>query len=192
MNPLERIMKGRFGAAARAGAGFVTVSIIGAIGLVVVAVVLWAASLTPFGLWAGLPVIAAGAIAARVLWRQGQANPQTLPQDFPSAESPPPSSGWRRVAAPGWVDGVEGGVARPARVKLIGLPASPMARTPRLGVKRPEAPDAEDLKRVFDQAFAAGRFDEAERVLAELEGMPGQVDWTRRKQRLVRQQRTRS
>jgi hypothetical protein len=195
MNPLDWMMKGRFGAAARAGAGFVAVSIVGAIGLVVVAIVLWAASLTPFGLWAGLPVIAAGAIVALAVWRQGRAGPETsLPQSA-SLEFRAPFS-WPgrtlQTGAPRTPEnpGVE--VARPGRVKLIGFPASPGPRAHRPVTKEPGPPDAGDLKRRFDQAFAARQFDEAERVLTELALMPGQIEWTRRKQRLVRQLRARS
>jgi hypothetical protein len=193
MNPLEWMMKGRFGAAARAGAGFVAVSIVGAIGLVVVAIVLWAASLTPFGLWAGLPVIAAGAIVALAVWRQGRGGSETPFPHSASLEFRAPFS-WpgrtHQTGAPETSEDPE--VARPARVRLIGLPASLISRAHRPVAKEPGPPDADDLKRRFDQAFAARQFDEAERVLTELASMPGQIEWTRRKQRLVRQLRARS
>jgi hypothetical protein len=195
MNPLEWIMKGRFGAAARAGAAFVTVSIIGAIGLVVVAIVLWAASLTPFGLWAGLPVIAAGAIVALALWRQSRAELEAPLQHSASLESREPLSWSGRMLQAGASrepENFEAEVARLPRVKLIGFPASLVPRVHRLVAKEPGTLDADDLKRRFDQAFAAERFDEAERVLSELATMPGQIEWTERKQRLVRQQRARS
>src|SRR3954452_19141578 len=119
MNPLDWIMKGRFGAAARAGAGFVTVSIVGAIGLVVLAIVMWAASLTPFGLWAALPVIAAAGLVAFALWRQGQTVPD-VPRQHPAPLS---------LSLPGGVGGVDGAVPVPTpRIKLIGMPAALVAR----------------------------------------------------------------
>jgi len=191
MTLLEGLMKSRFGAAARAGAGFVTVSLVGAIGLVVVAVVLWAASLTPFGLWAGLPVIAASAIVAWLLWRQAQSQTGTPSQRPASAQSLASlwSAGSHQMARS--LDNQEAGVARPARVRLIGRPAAAPSLMPRLVVRDAAAHDAEALKRAFDQAFSAGQFNEAERVLAELETVPGQGEWASRKHRLVRQQRER-
>lgn len=181
MNPLDWIMKGRFAAAAKAGAGFVTVSIVGAVGLVVVAIVLWAASLTPFGLWAGVPVIAAGVATALVLWRQGRAGTPAQPAML---ELQTPLS-WPNNDRPEEV-------VRQPRFKLMGSPAPPVPRLARPVAKEPGAQSVDDLKRNFDQAFAAGRFDEAERMLAELTNRPGQADWAQRKQRLVRQQRARS
>ncbi len=190
MNPLEWIMRGRFAAAARAGAGFVTVSIVGAMALIVLAIVLWAASLTPFGLWAGVPVIAAGGIVALALWRQGQPGPassrrSTAPLDFAPSSRWSPGAG--RAGGPGRV---EAEPARLQRVKLIPMPSVPRLLRPT--AKAPKARDADDLKRTFDQALAAAEFDEAERILSEVAAMPGQGDWARRKQLLVRQQRARS
>jgi len=183
MNPLDWIMKGRFGAAARAGAGFVTVSIVGAIGLVVLAIVMWAASLTPFGLWAALPVIAAAGLVAFALWRQGQTVPD-VPRQHPAPLS---------LSLPGGVGGADGAVPiQTPRVKLIGMPAALVARVHRPIAEAPAIPDADALKRRFDQAFAAGQFDDADRVLKELALLPGQAEWALRKQRLVRQQRARS
>lgn len=183
MNPLDWILNGRFGAAVRAGAGFVTVSIVGAIGLVVVAIVLWAASLTPFGLWAGVPVIAAGVLVALLIWRQGRAKSVT------GSVSLEPLS-WSQADLPRWPEKPELGVATKSRVKLIG-PTPFLSRMPRLADSRSSVKTEEDLKRMFDQAFAAAQFDEADRVLTELALMPNQGEWTRRKRRLVRQQRAR-
>ena len=193
MKLFEGLKKGRVGAAARAGVGFVTVSIVGAIGLVLVAVVLWAAALTPFGLWAGLPVIAASIIVALLLWRQAhrELEPPSRHARSVDALAPllglvEPDQGRRSLDTP------KGKIVRPPRVKLVDLPTWQVSSVPRLAVHKPAIPDAESLKRTFDQAYAAGQFNDAERVLAELETMPGQGDWTRRKRRLVRQQRERS
>jgi hypothetical protein len=183
MNPLEWVMKGRFGAAARAGAGFLTVSIIGAVGLLAVAIVLWAASLTPFGLWAGLPVIAIGVLVAAWLWRDamGQAKSEGSTALLEFREP----SFWSRGPAPAQDKPT---AARLPRVKLTGLPASVIPH-----VQKPAGvPDADALRRAFDQAFAAGNLDEADRVLTKLAVMAGQSEWARRKQRLVGQQRARS
>jgi hypothetical protein len=183
MNLFEWITRGRFGAAIRAGAGFVTVSIIGAVVLVVLAIVLWAASLTPFGLWAALPVIAAGAIVALVLWWRERPGAGASPRHSAVLGS--------SAGAPGLPDDPAAEAARRPNIRLIGLPGPQVPRVRRKAPREPRAPDAEDLKRTFDQAFAAGRFDEAETALTELARMPGQIDWTRRKQRLVSQQRAR-
>lgn len=185
MNSLEWILKGRFGTAARAGAGFVTVSIVGAIGLVVVAIVLWAASLTPFELWAGVPVLVAGGAVALSIWRQGRGVADTSLEQSASLELRAPSS-WSGGSLPV----AEAPARNLPRIKLIGSRAAalPSARSPVVAAPA----TADDLKRSFDQALAVGQFDEAERVLGKLETMPGQADWTRRKQRLVRQQRART
>jgi hypothetical protein len=185
MNPLEWILKGRFGTAARAGAGFVTVSIVGAIGLVVVAVVLWAASLTPFGLWAGVPVLAAGGAVAYSIWRQGRGMADGSLEQSAALELRAPSS-WSGGSLPAG----EAPNSSLPRFRLIGSRGAAVPSARRAVVAAPAT--ADDLKRSFDQALAAGQFDQAERVLGELEVMPGQAEWARRKQRLVRQQRART
>jgi len=188
MNILNRFLHGKLGAAARAGVTFLTVSVIGAVALVILALVLWAASLTPFGMWAGLPVIALGAGAAAAVWRRGQAAARSPGEQAALLQSSVSFSepiGLLTDAVP----------AAPAptapRVRVIEAPARtvPRLRSPLL--PEPGGGETEALKRAFDQAFAAGRLEEAEGMLDRLTDDPGQLDWTRRKRRLLDQQRAR-
>lgn len=156
MDIINRLLKSRFRAELHALLAFVVVAGLGALVLLVVAAVLWAASLTPFGGWAALAVLTISVAVAAGIWWRTRHRPTSQKVLSPVA---------KRL-------GPDGNVLDPVR---------PSIRPRVLDQAATDSPEA--MKRRFDQLVGEGRLREAEQMLDRLE--PVDAAWVSRKRRLL-------